>query len=157
MTVDRQPPRTEIEDTRLLLPGLAGFYRWANPVSWLVIRFAVGFNLFMHGWPKLPLGPTAYAERLAQLGLPMSGSFAWADILIESAGGIAIMLGLFTRFFAAAAAIEMAFIMVMYIPNGYAWLNRGYEYVLMWGLVLFAIALRGGGPYSLDRRIGIQL
>ena len=146
-----------IEDTRLLLPGLAGFYRWVNPVSWLIVRFAVGFVLFMHGWPKLPLGPEQYATRLAQLGLPNSLFFAWADILIEFLGGIAIMLGLFTRFFAAAAAIEMAFIAVMYLPNGFSWLNRGYEYVLMWGLVLFAIALRGGGPFSIDRRIGIQL
>jgi hypothetical protein len=29
--------------------------------------------------------------------------------------------------------------------------------VLLWGLVTFAIALRGGGPYSLDRKIGIEL
>ena len=47
--------------------------------------------------------------------------------------------------------------MVLYIPNGYSVLNRGYEYVLMWGIVLLAIALRGGGRYSLDRRIGVQL
>lgn len=148
---------SQVENTKLLLPGLAGFYRWANPVSWLIVRVAIGLNLVMHGWPKVPSGPAAYAGRLAQLGLPHSELFAWADILIEFVGGIAIMLGLFTRFFAAAAAIEMAFIMVMYLPNGFTWLNRGYEYVLMWGLVCFAIALRGGGPYSLDRRIGTQL
>jgi len=27
----------------------------------------------------------------------------------------------------------------------------------MWGLVLLAIALRGGGPFSLDRKIGREL
>ena len=155
--MDVRSTQTDVREARLLLPGLANFYAWVNPVSWLVVRLAAGFNLFMHGYPKLPLGPTEYAGRLAQLGLPGSQFFAWADILIEFAGGIAIMLGLFTRFFAAAAAIEMAFITVMYIPNGYSWLNRGYEYVLMWGLLCFAIALRGGGPYSLDRRIGVQL
>ena len=47
--------------------------------------------------------------------------------------------------------------MTIYLPNGFAWINRGYEFVLMWGLICFAIALRGGGPYSLDRRIGIEL
>ena len=155
--MDMQLPQNEAGDAKLLLPGLAGFYRWVNPLSWLIIRLAVGFNLFMHGWPKLPLGPDQYAGRLAQLGLPNSLFFAWADILIEFVGGIAIMLGLFTRFFAAAAAVEMAFIMMMYLPNGFSWLTRGYEYVLMWGLLCFAIALRGGGPYSLDRRIGVQL
>jgi putative oxidoreductase len=155
--MDMQVPQTEARSTRLLLPGLAGFYRWVEPVSWLIVRLAIGFNLVMHGAPKLPLGPTAYAGRLAQLGLPHSELFAWADILIEFVGGLGIMLGLFTRFCAAAVAIEMAFIMVMYIPNGFSWLGRGYEYVLMWGLVSFAIALRGGGPYSVDRRIGVEL
>jgi len=29
--------------------------------------------------------------------------------------------------------------------------------VLLWGLVCFAIALRGGGPYSLDRKLGKEL
>jgi putative oxidoreductase len=39
----------------------------------------------------------------------------------------------------------------LYWPNGFSWLKRGYEYTLMWGVLCFAIALRGGGPYSLDR------
>jgi hypothetical protein len=29
--------------------------------------------------------------------------------------------------------------------------------VLLWGVVRPAIALRGGGPYSLDRKIGKEL
>jgi uncharacterized membrane protein YphA (DoxX/SURF4 family) len=33
----------------------------------------------------------------------------------------------------------------------------GYEYVLFLGIVMFAIALRGGGPYSVDRLIGREL
>jgi len=27
----------------------------------------------------------------------------------------------------------------------------------MWGLICFAIALRGGGPHSLDRKLGREL
>jgi putative oxidoreductase len=33
----------------------------------------------------------------------------------------------------------------------------GYEYVLLIGIVLFAIAIRGGGPYSVDAKIGKEL
>ena len=40
---------------------------------------------------------------------------------------------------------------------GFSWLSRGYEYTLLWGFVCFAIALRGGGPYSVDRVIGKEL
>ena len=147
----------DLGGTRLLVPGLAGFYRWATPAAWLIVRVAIGFNLAMHGWPKIVNGPANYIGRFAELGFSQSAFLAWADIVIEFAGGLCIMLGLFTRVAAAAAAVEMAFIAVLYIPNGYSWLGRGYEYVLMWGLVCFAIALRGGGPYSLDRRIGVEL
>jgi len=28
---------------------------------------------------------------------------------------------------------------------------------LMWGIIMFAIALRGGGPYSLDQVIGREI
>ena len=38
-----------------------------------------------------------------------------------------------------------------------SWLNRGYEFVLLWGLMSLAIWWRGGGPYSLDRKIGREL
>jgi len=79
-------------------------------------------------------------------------------ILVEFVGGLAIAAGLFTRFFAAAVTIEMAVItFVHYLPSGFSWLNRGYEYTLLWGLVTLAIWWRGGGPLSLDRRIGKEL
>jgi putative oxidoreductase len=48
-------------------------------------------------------------------------------------------------------------ITALYWKTGFSWLNRGYEYTLLWGLVCFAIALRGGGPYSIDRKLGIEL
>ena len=39
----------------------------------------------------------------------------------------------------------------------YGWRTDGYEYVMMWGTLAFAIALRGGGPYSVDRVLGREL
>ena len=54
-------------------------------------------------------------------------------MIIEFAGGIALIIGLFTRFFAAAAAVEMLIITVLYWKAGFSWLNRGYEYTLLWG------------------------
>ena len=79
-------------------------------------------------------------------------------IFVEFVGGIAIAIGLFTRFFAAMVTIEMAVIMFAhYLPNGFSWLNRGYEFVLLWGLVAMVIWWRGGGPYSVDRKIGVEL
>jgi uncharacterized membrane protein YphA (DoxX/SURF4 family) len=43
------------------------------------------------------------------------------------------------------------------MTKGFAAGQGGFEYVLLLGIVMFAIALRGGGPYSLDRVIGKEL
>ena len=68
------------------------------------------------------------------------------------------MVGLFTRFFAAAIAIELGVaFLIIHLPNGFSVGKGGYEFVLLLGIVMFALALRGGGPYSLDSVIGKQL
>ena len=143
-------------EPKLLLPQLQPFYDSVAPLAWPIIRIAAGWNLLVHGWGKVTRGPAAFAKPFADMGFD-SMFWVWSALAIEFVGGIALIVGLFTRFWAAAAAIEMALIMYLYWNNGFAWLARGYEYVLLWGLVCFAIALRGGGPYSLDRLLGKEL
>jgi hypothetical protein len=43
--------------------------------------------------------------------------------------------------------------------NGFQWNAQGggWEYPAFWGLIVLAILLGGGGPWSLDRRIGREL
>lgn len=144
-------------ESKLLIPGLRPFYDFAVPFSWLVIRIAVGWNLVVHGWPKISGPSPAFLKAFADLGFSPPEFWYWASCAVELIGGIAIIIGLFTRIFAAAAAIEMLLITIAYWGNGFGWMRRGYEYVLMWGLVAFAIALRGGGPYSTDRKLGTEL
>lgn len=143
--------------TRLLIPGLRGFYSWAEPVSWLLVRLTAGLMLIPHGWPKLiaGVGPVA-ANALAKRGIEPAEPLAVILIALETVGGLCIALGLFTRFFAAAVTVEMAVIVYHHLPK-FGWTERGYEYPLFWGLVMLAIALRGGGPWSLDRKIGREL
>ena len=145
-------------EPRLFLPFLKPFYDRAIPLSWLIVRVAVGWNLAVHGWGKVTRGPSAFVKAFSDIGLDPAPPWIWSALVIEFIGGIALIVGLFTRFFAAAVAIEMGYLtFVQYWANGFSWLNRGYEYVLLWGLVTLAIALRGGGPYSLDRKIGREL
>jgi putative oxidoreductase len=148
----------EVEaEPRLLFPILKPFYDQAIPISWLVIRVACGWNLAVHGWGKVSRGPSAFIKAFMDQGFDPALPWVWGALFIEFGGGIALMLGLFTRFWAAAAAIEMLIITCLYWKTGFSWLSRGYEYTLLWGFVCFAIALRGGGPYSVDRKIGVQL
>ena len=140
-------------EPRLIIPGLAGWYRLVIPLSWPLIRCTVGLILAVHGWGKV--------MRVIALigGAPTRGSVVQLIVLmlIEFFGGLSIALGLFTRFWAPAAAIEMAVLTFFYYGSHFGWRTDGYEYTLMWGLVLFAVALRGGGPYSLDRKLGFTL
>ncbi len=142
---------------RLLIPGLRRFYDFAEPLSWLLIRLTAGLMLIAHGWPKLVagVGPTA-ASALAKRGIQPAEPLAVVLIILETVGGLCVALGLFTRFWAAGIAIEMSVIVWAYWPK-FGWTGPGYEYPMMWGLVMLAIALRGGGPYSLDRMIGKEL
>jgi putative oxidoreductase len=145
-------------EPKLLVPALQPFYDAVAPLSWPIVRIAVGWNLLVHGWGKVLAGPTAAALKgYADLGFDPPALWFWAALLTETLAGAALIVGLFTRFFAAAAAIELLVITVTYWGSGFSWLHRGYEYTLLWGLVCFAVALRGGGPYSLDRKLGREL
>jgi putative oxidoreductase len=95
---------------------------------------------------------------MAKNGLEPAAGFAYAAIFLETIGAACLIVGLFTRFFAAALAIEMAVAFaVVHLPKGFSAGQGGYEYVLLIGIVLFAIAIRGGGRYSVDRLIGKEL
>lgn len=142
---------------RLVIPRLRGFYDRMEPISWLLIRLTAGLMLIPHGWPKLMMGVTKTAEMaLIKRGIGPAEPLAVALITLETLGGLCIALGLFTRFWAAALVIEMTVIVYHHLPK-FGWGERGYEYPLFWGLVMLAIALRGGGPYSLDRKLGREL
>ncbi len=146
-------------EPQLIFRGLTGFYDQAIGLSWPIIRIAVGLNLMVHGWGKIgrTAGPAQLLDKLpeaAQIGAQLT----FLLMVTELIGGACLALGLLTRVFAAMAAIEMAVLtFYIYWGNGFGWLSRGYEYTLMWGLVLFAVALRGGGPWSLDRRLGREI
>jgi putative oxidoreductase len=145
--------------TKLIFPGLAGFYDTWRDVAYTLLRVCVGYILFMHGWSKLTgAGVAGVSAYMAKQGLEPSVLFAIAAIFLETVGAICIILGLFTRFFAAALAVEIGIaFLVVHLAKGFSVGKGGFEYVLLMGVVLFAVAIRGGGPYSVDAKIGKEL
>jgi putative oxidoreductase len=140
---------------KLIFPGLAGFYASMAPIAELLLRVAVGVMFLVHVSAKFKAGPDAVAAgAMAHAGLQPALLFAYLAIILEAAGGVALIIGLFTRFFAAALAIEMAIALIfVHLPKGYAASAGGYEYVLLIGVALLVIAMRGGGPYSVDQKL----
>ncbi len=145
--------------TKLIFPGLAGFYATWSDIAYTLLRVIIGYILFMHGWAKVTgAGLAGVSGFMAKNGLEPGLAFAAAAMFLETVGAICVIIGLFTRFFAACLAIEMdiAFL-VIHMSKGFAAGSGGYEYVLLLGIVMFAIAIRGGGPYSVDKMIGKEL
>lgn len=149
---------TAAGETKLLWPSLEKFYSPAFEFAYALLRVVIGYILFMHGWVKLHTGVGAVAGNMAKMGLEPGIFFGSAAIFLETVGAACLIVGLFTRFFGAALAIEMAIaFLVVHLPKGFAAGQGGYEYVLLIGIVLLAIAIRGGGRYSVDRLIGKEL
>ncbi len=75
----------------------------------------------------------------------------------ELVGGILLILGLFTRFAAAAVFIFMIVAVKFTSAKGFFWTNGGFEFALLIGICALYFLLRGGGYWSLDRMIGREL
>lgn len=155
-------PVTPAGEPKLFIPKLEPFYAWTRDLSWPIVRIAVGATLLTHGYGKLMTTTVAAfaSGSMARRGLEPATVMAYIIFFNETAGAILVSIGLFTRFAAASIAIEMFIItFVAHFAFGYGWTNPrgGWEFPLMWGAIFFAIALRGGGPYSLDRVLRREL
>ncbi len=146
-------------EAKLMYPGLSGFYASMLPVAETLVRIVVGIMFLMHVSAKFKMGAGAVAANVfAKNGLEPALTLVYVVMFIEVVGGICLIAGLFTRLWASVLAIEMLIaLLFVHLPKGYAAGGGGFEYVLLIGAVCFALAIRGGGPYSVDRFIGKEL
>ena len=95
-------------EPKLLFPRLAGFYAAVSDLWYPMIRITSGGILLVHGWGKINSGITPLAGYLGRVGLTPPTPLAYVVFINETVGAVCIILGLFTRFFAASIAIELA-------------------------------------------------
>src|SRR5882762_4017864 len=102
-----------------IIPPLAAFYVHSRDLGWLVVRLTAGGMLLVHGimkvMPMTERGLAATIEAfaagsMARRGIEPAIVAAYAVFFLETIGAVLIILGLFTRFIAAAAAIQFAVI-----------------------------------------------
>jgi putative oxidoreductase len=136
------------------------------PFADALLRVAVGLALVPHGlrntfgfFPNTgvrALNLSVLARQLDETGYRPGKLWAAAISLTQLTGGPLLALGLFTR---PVAAVVLAFLLVTNVERWrvgrYFWNQLGMEYTLMWTIATFYIFIRGGGPYSLDRILGL--
>jgi putative oxidoreductase len=145
-----------------IIPALGPFYDNVRDLSWLVVRVTAGGFLLVHGLDKvINRTVAAFASAsLARRGIEPALPLAYVVFFLETVGALCIIFGLLTRLFAAAIGVQFLIITFhAHWPQGFGWSRPGggWEYPLFWGLIWVAIGLRGGGPYSLDRKLGREL
>ncbi len=138
----------------LIIPALRPLYERTSILYYPLLRIVAGGFLLVHGWPKFNAGAAALVPFLTRIGFEPPIFWAWVLVLMETVGALCIIFGLFVRPIALAAVIEFAVIVWVHSPRGFGAAGNGWEYPAFWGLVFFVILLRGGGPYSLDRKLG---
>jgi putative oxidoreductase len=118
-----------------------------QPFALLVLRLVLGAIMIAHGYGKVFGGFHHHQDFVAALGLPKW--MAYLSTGTEFFGGIAIVLGLFTRFFGLAFLIEMSVaIWKVHFKHGLTG-QGGYEFPLALLSIAFALICFGGGPWGL--------
>ena len=120
-----------------------------------VLRVVVGIVFLAHGGQKLFVwGFGGVAGFLGQVGIPAPMLAAVVVTLVEFLGGLALLLGLFTRWAAIPLAINIAVaILTVHLQAGF-FLPNGYEFALTLLAANVALILLGSGEASLDSLLG---
>ena len=127
--------------------ALTQWQRWGITI----LRVVVGTVFLVHGGQKLfVFGFGGVAAFLGQVGIPAPGLAAVILTAVESLGGLALLLGLFTRWAAIPLAIVMLVaILAVHLKAGF-FLPDGYEFALTLLGANVALALLGSGEASVD-------
>lgn len=125
----------------------------------LALRLGVGVVFFVHGAQKLfgwfgGDGLTGTAGFFGNLGLAPAAFWTWVVALVETFGGLALILGLFTSVAGALLFVNMlAAFFLVHMKNGFFVNKGGFELVLTLGVAALALALAGAGRFALDAKM----
>lgn len=123
-----------------------------NDLGLVWLRVLTGAGLITHGFPKVfEGGVPGLTQGVAAMGFPQPEVFAWAAALSELAGGIFIVLGLYTRLAALFVFITMsvaAFIAHKADPL------KAKELALAYWTLAGTLVFLGGGSLSLSSKLG---
>jgi putative oxidoreductase len=80
-----------------------GFSHWAT----IPLRVAIGVIFAAHGWQKFSMGLDGVARFFGSVGIPLPEVSAFIVAFVELVGGIGLIVGVFTRYWALLLSIVM--------------------------------------------------
>ncbi|MEM8570294.1 MAG: DoxX family protein [Pseudomonadota bacterium] len=123
-------------------------------------RLYLGLDLVPHFSEKLFAGPVPRNEDVAafeSLGVPFPLAFVLVAGLVECAAAIGVGLGLLTRLAAPATVTYLMIATVMggHFSLGFIWASPGggWEYPLLWSVLILTFLFGGGRWLSLDAEL----
>jgi putative oxidoreductase len=121
------------------------------PYAALLLRLTLGGLFLVHASLKLfVFTPVGTAKFFGSLGLPPE--LAYVVMTAEVLAGVALILGIFTRWVALAATpILLGAIVTVHGAAGFFFNNPhgGWEYPAFWTIALLVQSLLGDGAYAL--------
>lgn len=120
-----------------------------QPYALSLMRIMIGLTFSCHGVQKL----FGWFGGMGHAGAPAPfPSLLWTAGLIETVGGLLIILGLFTAPAAFLLCGEMAVAyFTQHAPRGFPPLRNGGELAVVYCFVYLYLVTAGAGPWSLDR------
>jgi putative oxidoreductase len=122
------------------------------PYAALILRITVGILFLAHAGLKFfVFTPAGAAQFFGSLGLPPA--LAYLTILVETVGGLALILGFYTRWVSLALIpILLGAIVLVHGKAGFFFSNPngGWEFLAFWIAALAAQALLGNGTFALQ-------
>ncbi|MBI3033309.1 DoxX family protein [Candidatus Woesearchaeota archaeon] len=120
----------------------------------LFLRLSLGVLFLVFGSMKLFGGLEGTTDMFGKLGIPAAGFFALVVGIVEFVGGIALLVGFFTRYFSMLlAVIILVAIVKVHLPNGFNFMNGGYAMHLVVLGALLSLICSGSGKSSLERAL----
>lgn len=117
-----------------------------QPYALALLRIATAIIFILHGTQKLAGFPAPPAS-----GLPGMFTLFWVGAILETFGGLAILVGFWTRPVAFILSGEMAYAYwMMHAPrNLYPTLNGG-DAAILYCFIFFYLIFAGAGAWSVD-------
>jgi len=117
-----------------------------QPLGLLILRAALGVLFLSHGYPELTR--PGMQSTFVQHGLP--AQLAYVAGVLESFGGLLLILGLFVRGAGLLLTIEMGFAIWMEHDRHSIMAYHEYAFPLIIAASSFALATVGAGAASID-------